>query len=137
VSTDLDSAVTLRAALFDGEYDELGAWTGESREELKAQEEYHEGERRVWQAWAGPQVVGLMKPWRRPDNRHTLYFGPCRPNAYAVLVAQVPGECYTTVDGADYAAMESSPDSVSTQSAPSCGTQSRSERPWTLGQIHW
>jgi RimJ/RimL family protein N-acetyltransferase len=99
--------VTLRAAFFDGEYDELGAWTGESREELEAQEEYHSGERQVWLAWDGPRVVGVMKPWLRPDGRRTLYFGPCRPSAYPVLVAHLSGECYTTVDGADGAALES------------------------------
>jgi len=97
--------VALRAAFFDGEYAELSAWTGETREELEAQEEYHAGERQVWLAWEDAHVIGVMKPWLRPDGRHTLYFGPCRPQAYPVLVAQVSGECFTMVDDADSAAL--------------------------------
>ena len=50
-------------------------------------------------------MIGVMKPWLRPDGRHTLYFGTCRPHAYPKLVAQVPGECYTMVDGADSVAL--------------------------------
>jgi ribosomal protein S18 acetylase RimI-like enzyme len=93
--------VILRAGLFDSEYEALSAWTGETRAELEAQEEYHPGARQVWLAWEGARVVGVMKPWLRPDGRHTLYFGRCRPEAYALLAAQVAGECYTVVDGAD------------------------------------
>jgi ribosomal protein S18 acetylase RimI-like enzyme len=93
--------VTLRTSLFDGEYEALAAWTGQTTDEDDS-----EALRDLWLAWDGPQVVGTMTPWLRPDGRRTLYFGPCAPSAYPALVARVPGECYTMVDGSDTAAMD-------------------------------
>ncbi|WP_412540334.1 GNAT family N-acetyltransferase [Longispora sp. K20-0274] len=90
--------MTLRVTKFDGEYPALAAWTGEPVAELRAMiEEYHSEERDTWLAWDGDGVVGALHPWRRPDGRHTLYFGPTRPDAYAPLAATVPGEVYVTV----------------------------------------
>lgn len=96
----------LRAAQFTDEYDALGALTGETREELAARGEQHEGPRGLWLAWDGDQAVGVMQPWRRPDGRHTLYYGPCAAEARALLAAQVPGEVFTTVDSAQTAALD-------------------------------
>jgi len=90
--------MTLRTALFEGGYDELGAWTGESRSELVAQEERLEGLRVLWLAWEGGRVVGVLRHWTRPDGRRTLHFGRCVPAAYSALLARIAGECYTTVD---------------------------------------
>jgi GNAT superfamily N-acetyltransferase len=98
------SGVTLTAAPFDGEYEALGALTGQTRAELA--QEAEQGELQdLWLAWDGPRLVGSMKPWLRPDGRHTLYFGPCEPAAYPALLSQVPGGCYTMVDGADTTAL--------------------------------
>ncbi|MGY0230598.1 GNAT family N-acetyltransferase [Longispora urticae] len=90
--------MTLRVTRFDGEYGALAAWTGDPVEELRAQiEEYHSEDRDTWLAWQDDAVVGVLNPWRRPDGRHTLYFGPTRPDAYAPLAGAVPGEVYVTV----------------------------------------
>ncbi|GIG58193.1 hypothetical protein Lfu02_25650 [Longispora fulva] len=87
---------------FDGEYAALAAWTGDPVAELRAQiEEYHSEERDTWLAWDGDDVVGILNPWLRPDGRHTLYFGPTRPDAHAPLAATVPGEVYVTAAADD------------------------------------
>ena len=97
--------VTLRAALFNGEYEAFGALTGQKPEEVA--QEAADGELRdVWLAWDGPRLVGAVKPWLRPDGKYTLYFERCEPAAYPVLVAQAQGECYTMADGADTAALD-------------------------------
>jgi GNAT superfamily N-acetyltransferase len=54
-----------------------------------------------WQALDGDRVVGVMEQWLKPDGRHSLYFGPCSPEAYPLLAAQVPGTVYTMVDAAE------------------------------------
>jgi len=98
--------MALKAALFGGkdeEYEALGAWTGKSRAELAEEERDHSGPRELWLAWDEDRVVGMLRPWVRPDGRHALYFGPCDPAAYPVLIDQVRGECYTFADGADSA----------------------------------
>jgi RimJ/RimL family protein N-acetyltransferase len=89
------------AAPFSGEYEALAAWTQRSVEDLRREEEHHEGPRQRWLAWDGDDVVGVMRPWVRPDARNILYFGPCKPGSYAVLAAEVSGECFTTIDAAD------------------------------------
>ena len=89
------------AAPFSGEYEALAAWTQQSVADLRREEEHHDGPRQLWLAWGGGEVVGVMRPWVRPDGRNTLYFGPCKPWAYAVLAAEVAGECFTTIDAAD------------------------------------
>lgn len=86
--------MTIEVSLFAGEYDALGAWTGETVEELREQEAHHEGPRDLWLAWDGDRVVGVMQPWTAPNGRPTLYFGRCRDDAYAALAAAVEGECY-------------------------------------------
>ena len=96
--------VTVRAALFTRrphEYEALGAATGRTREELTA--EY--ASRDLWLAWQDDRVVGVMQPWRRPDGKYGLDYGPTAPDAYAVLAARIPGESVTTVDAADTAAL--------------------------------
>jgi ribosomal protein S18 acetylase RimI-like enzyme len=89
------------AGLFDGHYAQLGAWTGETVEELRQQEAHHEGPRDLWLAWEDDRVVGVMQPWTPPNGRSTLYFGRCRDDAFAALAAAVQGECYARLDVAD------------------------------------
>jgi GNAT superfamily N-acetyltransferase len=92
--------VTVRAALFSRqphEFEALGAVAGRTHAELIA--EY--ASRDLWLAWKGDRLVGFMHPWRRPDGKCALEFGPTALEAYAVLAAQVPGEVITTVDAAD------------------------------------
>ena len=96
--------MTLRVSLFAGEYEALAAWTGETREELAEEYGQHQGPlgpRELWLAWSGERIVGMLRPWLRPDGRHALYFGPCEPDAYPALIAQIEGECYMTVDAAN------------------------------------
>jgi ribosomal protein S18 acetylase RimI-like enzyme len=100
------AAMTVRVTKFAGEYAELAAWTGEPEEQLRAEEDYHEQDRDHWLAWDGEQVVGALHPWRRLDNRHTLYFDTCRPDAYAALAEVIDGECYSPIDAANSDALE-------------------------------
>jgi len=88
--------MALKAAVFAGEYEALGAWTGQTRAELIEEEG-----REFWLCWDGDRVVGVLRPWLRPDGRLELDFGRCEPRALPVLLARVHGECFTTVDGAD------------------------------------
>jgi GNAT superfamily N-acetyltransferase len=92
--------MSLRAALFTDEYESLGALTGQSRDELIAEQGNHDG-RDWWLAWDGNRVVGLMQPWLRPDNKQALFFGPCAPGAYALFAAQIPGAVVTVLDTAE------------------------------------
>lgn len=87
--------------LFADEVEALAAWTGETVEEVRAQLEHHEGPRDLWLAWEGDQVVGVMQPWTPPNGRPTLYFGPCRGDAFAALADAVDGERYAKVALAD------------------------------------
>ena len=54
-----------------------------------------------WQAVDGDRVVGGMESWQTPDGRRSVSFGPCSPEAYSLLAAQVPGAVYTVVDAAE------------------------------------
>jgi ribosomal protein S18 acetylase RimI-like enzyme len=97
--------MSLRAALFTNEYEPLGALTGQSRDELIAEQRNHDG-RDWWLAWDGDRVVGLMQPWLRPDGKQALFFGPCAPGAHALLAAQIPGSVVTVLDTAEQAALD-------------------------------
>jgi RimJ/RimL family protein N-acetyltransferase len=90
--------MTVRVTPFTNEYADLGAWTGETEEEIRAQNDLHDEDRERWLAWDGDRVVGAVHPWRRPDSRYTLYFDRCRADAYAPLAAAAPGECFTLID---------------------------------------
>ena len=86
---------------FAGEFAALAAWTGEPEVQLRADEDYHRGEREHWLAWDDDLVVGALHPWRAPDGRHRLYFDKCRADAFAPLAGAVAGECFATVDAAN------------------------------------
>lgn len=88
---------------FAGEFEALAACTGEPVEEVRAQQALHEGPRDLWLAWDGASVVGVMQPWTPPNGRPTLYFGPCRDDAFAALAAAEPGERYAKLGVADAA----------------------------------
>jgi GNAT superfamily N-acetyltransferase len=95
--------VAVRIARFAGEFAELASWTGESEEQLRAEQDYHEEDREHWLAWDGSLVVGVLHPWRSPDGRLRLYFDRCRADAYQPLAGAVAGECYTTFSADDHA----------------------------------
>jgi RimJ/RimL family protein N-acetyltransferase len=102
--------MSIRVRRFAGEFEELAAWTGEAVEDLRAQEAHHDGPRDVWLAWEGDRVkgdrvIGVMRPWVRPDGRCTLYFGRSAPRAYERLVGVIDGECFTSLDAADTSTM--------------------------------
>jgi GNAT superfamily N-acetyltransferase len=59
-----------------------------------------------WLAWDGERVVGEMECRLRPDGKCGLDFGPCAPEAYPLLAAQIPGAVRTMVDAADRAAVD-------------------------------
>ena len=86
----------LRITKFAGEFAELAAWTGDSEAALRADLDYHAGDREHWLAWAGERIAGTLHPWRSPDGRMRLYDGKCRDDAYAPLAGAVHGECYAT-----------------------------------------
>jgi ribosomal protein S18 acetylase RimI-like enzyme len=86
---------------FAGEFAALAAWTGEPEEQLRAEEDYHSADRDHWLAWEGDSVVGVLHPWRSPDDRLRLYYGKCRADAYAPLASVIDAECYTTADADD------------------------------------
>ena len=65
-----------------------------------------DGAQAQWLAWDGDRVVGEMEVWERPDGTCGLGFGPCTPEAYSLLAAQVSGDVLTTVDAADRAAVD-------------------------------
>ncbi|ASN81249.1 GNAT family N-acetyltransferase [Deinococcus ficus] len=71
----------------------LSAWTGTPAAALREDAEGREG----WLAWDGAAVVGALFPWRSPDGRVRLFFERCRQDAWAPLLAQVPGPAVTTV----------------------------------------
>jgi GNAT superfamily N-acetyltransferase len=91
----------LRITKFVDEYAQLAAWTGESEAQLRAEEDYHAGDRERWLAWDGQEVVGALHPWRSPDGRLRLHYDRCRADAYAPLSTVVDGECFTTLDMKD------------------------------------
>jgi ribosomal protein S18 acetylase RimI-like enzyme len=91
-------AITING--FAGQYAALSAWTGESEDEMRRDEDYHDDDRDHWLAWDDGRVVGVLHPWRSPDGRHRLYFGKCRPDAYSPLAATIDGECFTQIDAA-------------------------------------
>ena len=92
-------AVTI--SRFAGEFAALAAWMGEPEMQLRADEDYHSGEREHLLAWDDDLVVGALHPWRAPDGRHRLYFDKCRTDAFAPLAGAVAGECFATVDATD------------------------------------
>lgn len=83
-----------RITKFAGEFAALAAWTGESEERLKADEDFHAEDRDHWLARDGDLVVGALCPWRGPDGRLRLYYDKCRPDAYAPLAGVIKAECY-------------------------------------------
>jgi GNAT superfamily N-acetyltransferase len=87
----------VRITQFGGEYAQVAAWTGQTEEQLREVEDYHDEDRDHWLAWDGDQVVGVLDPWHAPDGRHRLFFDKCRADAYAPLAAAVDGPCYVTV----------------------------------------
>jgi len=91
----------MRITRFTAEFAALAAWTGESEEQLRADEDYHEQEREHWLAWDAGRIVGVLHPWRSPDGRLRLYFGRCRPDAYAPLAGVTTAACYATADTSD------------------------------------
>jgi ribosomal protein S18 acetylase RimI-like enzyme len=97
--------VPIRTARFAGEYAALSAWTGESEDQLRRDEDLHAEEREHWLAWDGDRVVGALHPWRSPDGRLRLYFDRCRDDAYRELVACVHGDCVTQIDLDDTGAL--------------------------------
>jgi ribosomal protein S18 acetylase RimI-like enzyme len=94
-------AVSLQIATFAGEFAALAAWTGQSEQDLRQDEDYRPGGREHWLAWDGGQVVGAVHPWRTPDGRLRLYFDDCRPDSYGPLADAIDGECYVQADSAD------------------------------------
>jgi ribosomal protein S18 acetylase RimI-like enzyme len=96
-------AVTITA--FNGQYEALAAWTGESPDDLRRDDDYHDEDRGHWLAWENGQVVGVLHPWRSPDGRHRLYFGRCRPDTYGPLAAAIDGEAYVQIDIAETQAL--------------------------------
>jgi ribosomal protein S18 acetylase RimI-like enzyme len=98
--------MTILITKFAGEYAQLGAWTGETEADLRAQDDYHDEDRDHWLAWDAGLVVGAVHPWRAPDGRYRLYFERCRPDAYAALAAATDGECYATFEATDVAAID-------------------------------
>ncbi|NUP34741.1 MAG: GNAT family N-acetyltransferase [Streptomycetaceae bacterium] len=101
----MSSTSAIVVAAFGGEYEQVAAWTGDTVEALRAQEDLHTDDRPLWIAWQEQRVVGVMQPWRRPDGHLTLYFDRSTPEAYPALAAMVDGECRTTVDAADIAVL--------------------------------
>ncbi|WP_027344380.1 GNAT family N-acetyltransferase [Hamadaea tsunoensis] len=93
--------MSIVVAAFAGEYEQVAAWTGDTVEQLRQQEEYHSEDRPLWLAWDAGRVVGVMQPWTRPDGHLTLYYDRSTPDAYVALAAMADGECRTTVDAAD------------------------------------
>jgi hypothetical protein len=91
---------------FAGEFSALAAWTGDSEEQLRAEEDYHAEDREHWLAWDGVQVVGALHPWRSPDGRLRLYYDRCRPDAYTPLAGVIAGQCYATVSIGDEAMLD-------------------------------
>jgi ribosomal protein S18 acetylase RimI-like enzyme len=95
--------MAVRISKFAGEFAALATWTGTSEEQLRAAEDYHKEGRDHWLAWDGGHVVGVLHSWRSPDGRLRLYYGKCRPDAYAPLADVIEPECYVTArvgDGA-------------------------------------
>jgi hypothetical protein len=86
---------------FAGEFAALANWTGLPELELNEWLGYHAEDREQWLAWDGDQIAGLVTVWRAPDGRVRLFFGRCRPDAYAPLADVIDGPCYVTVDRAD------------------------------------
>lgn len=76
-----------------GDVAALSAWTGTPAAALREDAEGRVG----WLAWDGAAVVGALFPWRSPDGRVRLFFERCRQDAWAPLLAQVPGPAVTTV----------------------------------------
>jgi GNAT superfamily N-acetyltransferase len=97
--------MTVRVAAFAGEYAALAAGTGESEEQLRADEDLHSAQREHWLAWDGPEVVGAVHPWRSPDGRLRLFFDRGRPDAFGPLAAIIGGECFAGFDQDDTAAL--------------------------------
>jgi len=96
----------MRIAAFAGEFVALAAWTGQSEEELRQDEDFQAADRQHWTAWEHDQVTATVHSWRGPDGRHRLYFDRCRADSYGPLAAAISGECYTQVDAADLDAVE-------------------------------
>jgi ribosomal protein S18 acetylase RimI-like enzyme len=90
------AGMAVRIARFAGEFTQLAAWTGEPEEQLRADQDYHAGDREHWLAWDGALIVGALHPWRGPDGRQRLYYDRCRADAYQPLAGA--RECYATVD---------------------------------------
>lgn len=59
----------------------------------------------TWRAFDGPDVVGAITAFLRPDNRWFTWFDACRADAYQPLVAAVAGnvgsDLYANADEAD------------------------------------
>jgi len=96
----------MRIAAFAGEFVALAAWTGQSEEELRQDEDFQAADRQHWTAWEHDQVTATVHSWRGPDGRHRLYFDRCRADSYGPLAAAISGECYTQIDAADLDAVE-------------------------------
>jgi ribosomal protein S18 acetylase RimI-like enzyme len=97
--------MSLRVAIFAGEYAELAAWTGEPEEQLRAAQEAHAEVRDLWLAWDGTDLVGALHSWRAPDGRCRLYYDKCREDAFAPLAAMVEDGCHATIDASDETAL--------------------------------
>jgi GNAT superfamily N-acetyltransferase len=97
----------MQIARFDGEFGPLAAWTGTPEPELRERAGYHAGDRDLWLAWDGDHVAGVLTAWRAPDGRVRLFFGRCRPEAYAPLAVAVPAPAYATAGQDDAAVLRS------------------------------
>ena len=117
--------MSLRIAKFAGEYASLAAWTGEPEDQLRADPDYDAADREHWLAFDGPDVVGVLHPWRAPDARQRLYYDKCRADAYAPLAAAIAGECFATIDLADSAALTALTGPASPRIAGRMSTRSR------------
>jgi ribosomal protein S18 acetylase RimI-like enzyme len=95
--------MAVRITRFSGEFAALAAWTGDSEEQLRAEEDYHAENRDHWLAWDEAAVVGALHPWRSPDGRLRLYFDKCRPDAFGPLANVINTECYAMADAGDEA----------------------------------
>lgn len=80
---------SVRIARFGGDSAALAAWTGAPGDPPDSDDLV---------AWDGPEVVGVLHPWRSPDGRLHVYFDRTRPEAFQPLAEAVDGACYAMVD---------------------------------------
>jgi GNAT superfamily N-acetyltransferase len=90
-------SVTVTITGFDGQYAALAAWTGDSPDDLRADDDYHDETRDQWLAWDdGPLqrlgCVGVLPGYRRRGLARAMIaaaFGPLIQRGVVAVSAEV------------------------------------------------